>query len=366
MATVNDFTGRNCPFCGAEDSLEADEVMGEVACVECAKVVAMGLEESAMTRFNKDATYEDVDNYAGEEGGPCGGRAVGSDGVSRATAAALADGVILSRVGAGAADLSTEAGRAAQYAKTTLHPKMRQLIENLCRVSRRNEDVKVTALGIAKTFVGYRRAHGVKVEHLGEVAAACFLLATEINEDPVPQAELRVLDHSLKNVELRRREIVVDTKMEATEQHLRTVFAENLIRRYIRLLRLQRSAYEATCLALYRAIRRLGGAATDVASLVDSERVVAAVLLARYDWSIPWEEKPVADGSQQPPVTTSYAAFAATAHLPEQHVLKVMQTVKRHLPAIKTHLAALQSAPTTDKAPALKEEVVGIKRERPD
>uniref|UniRef100_A0A146LVM8 Uncharacterized protein n=1 Tax=Lygus hesperus TaxID=30085 RepID=A0A146LVM8_LYGHE len=79
--------------------------------MECARVIAMGLEESVQTRYDKDATYDDVDRHAmqGEDysNNTRHGTADGGDGsstfigsvdtsrmVSRSMAESLAAGVI--------------------------------------------------------------------------------------------------------------------------------------------------------------------------------------------------------------------------------------------------------------------------------
>lgn len=368
MATVDDFVGLNCPYCGAVDSLETDEARGEVACTECARVVAMGLEENVLTRFNKDATYDDVDHHAGDaenadatafgalggtgegSGGGRLGQASSSTGLSRTEAAALAAGVVgpLSR------DANSEAAQLARYAKVQLHPKMRRQIDNLCHVSRRSEDVVTRAVTIAKQYVGYRRDRGLRLEHQRESAAACFLLATEMCGQPVPVAELRVLDPSIGDVESCRRDVVAATKMDAAEKQLREVFASNLLRYYIRLLHLQMIRYEVPCLALLEVLKQLPQ--VEMAQLVDADRAVIAVLLARMEPSIQWEGKPPYDAAIEPRPDVARASFASSAHLNAQRVHKLVETAQRFLPEIRTRfvtqLATMTKASTTATATA--------------
>lgn len=331
--------------------------------MECAKVVRMGLEESVFTRFNDGATYEDADARGGQYGDSDEARllaqADGSGGLSRSAAAALAAGLSIPEGrgggwGAAPLDMNTESGREARYRREVLHSRMQHLIDNYVRVSRRaagitnaagENPIKVKALSIARTYVGYRREHGLKVVRQGEVAAACFQIASEMHEEPVPLAELRTLDPSLRNVEAVRREVIADTKMAETEAALSRTMGPNLLRFYLRLLQVQMSRFEEPTRLLLDTLNNAvngGGWArqhAELMQLIEAERVFAAVLLARTEPSITWEGKPHYDSAKEPPPTTVYASFAASAHLNAQRVTKVMQMVLMALPGIRADFA---------------------------
>ncbi|CCW67796.1 unnamed protein product [Phytomonas sp. Hart1] len=233
-------------------------------------------------------------------------------------------------------------------------------------------------MGIARTFFGYRREHGARTTQQAEVAAACFLLATELNDEPVPLPELRVLDPSLKNVEQSRGEVVADTKMAETEKRLRARFAGNLLRHYIRLLHLQTSRYEPVCQALLRVLTEAQRPLGELGQLTEVDRVFAAVLLARTEDGLKWEGKPLYDPARELAPATAYSSFAASAHLDEQRVHRVMQVVRRELEAIRARFAAIQASGKPFKAEKSEsmedttaadghstQELFGLKRPRP-
>lgn len=348
MATVDDYIGKICPYCGATDSMEADEARGEVACVNCASVVAMGLEENVLTRFNKDATFADADQDAwdpevggGKEGVSVGRATVRTAGLSREEAAAAAAGVLLRSVSA------TDSSEAAKYAKTTLHPRMSRQLENLFRLSRRcDEAILRDGIEIAKYFVGYRRERSVRVEHQNEVAAACLMIAAELRRLPIPLAEMRVLDSSLKDIESRRHEVLQDTKMTAKVERVKSQFVPNLIRYYIELMHLQILRYEKPCLALFEAIRICAAKTDDsrvseLTLLVEAEKAVMAVLLARTEQSIQWSSKPPYNPATDPPVATVHSSFAASAHLQSQRVTRIMRAAEKPLQLITEEFSRL-------------------------
>ncbi|EPY23397.1 transcription factor IIB [Strigomonas culicis] len=326
--SVNDFVGRNCPLCGAVDSLDTDEARGEVACTECACVVAMGLAESEQNRFVGDATFEDVDrkNATFESDGGQGAVA-GSAAVTRSKAVALA-------AGARREERAPQAsGGSSKYAKTNLHPKMRDIMDVLCESIKSGDVVRYKAYELARHFVGQRRERGHRVDQLEETAAACFQLAAEMHRRPVPLAELRQMAPSLKDVESRRKEVVREVGLGEVDRQLRQDFAPNLIRFYIRMLHAQMAKYEAACIALAEAVK--GAASTsdsrELATLSEVDRCVAAVLLARTSTQVTWEGKPRYDPSQEPPLATAYDSFAASANLNATHVRRVMATVTGQL-----------------------------------
>lgn len=408
MATMDDFAGRNCPHCGAIDSLDTDVERGEVACTECAKLVAMGLEESVSTRFNDSITFRNADDFAGDDGGGGGDdaarlfAATAGGGLSRSAAAALAAGLaVKGGVGGGGVESDTEASREARYARATVHPKVRAVIDHLVRASRRGagaatstgeNPVRSRALVIARTFVGYRRETGERVSRQSEMAAACFQIAAEMNGEPVPLAELRVLDGSLGNIEALRREVVAATRMEATEEELRRSLAPNLATYFLRLLHVQLSRYEEPVALLLRAIDTVSGGgdggnsttttttaaavrSPDLMEMVEAEKVMAAVLLARTEPSLAWEGRPPYDTATEPPRATAYASFAASAHLNAKRVEDVMRVVNKSLPAIRRvfaeswarHVAAAEgkvNTATPEEANGGVVPVIGVKRER--
>lgn len=295
MAVGDDFVGRACPMCGALDSLQTDESRGEVACTNCAKVVAMGLEESIATRYNADATYDDVDRHAGEGGGTLGALNA-SRTLSRTAAAALAAGQA-SHMSSGNGALAAGDGksRLAQYARTPLHPRMRQYMENLVRIARRGaatqslshitsssssgNAVLERALEIARIYVGRRRERRERLEHQNDVAAVCVMLAAEMHQQPIPLAELFVLDASVRKVQEMRPLVVSEAMLEQEERQLQRVFALHLLRYYLRLLHVQRSRFEEPCQVMLHTLRRIGREDYDWTRLVESDRVALAVLL---------------------------------------------------------------------------------------
>ncbi|KEG09617.1 transcription factor IIB [Trypanosoma grayi] len=335
MATTSDFVGKNCPFCGAVDSLQTDDALGEVACTECALVVAMGLEENALTRYNKDATYDDVDRHReGDEMNPS----------SSSAAAAAAGGAAMGGASLGGVNL----------AKVTLHPAMLNCIRGLQKKSGAPEQAIGRAVDIAKHVVGGRRARGQRLEKQQDVAAACFMIAAEQLNHPVPLAELRCLDASLGDVEYRRAEIVKETRMEEEERRLKSVFVDNLLTTYLLKLGLQVSLYMPHCKRLLEALRHVEALA--YVGVVD--RVIMSLLLARTSRSFQWEGKPPAHQSNNsgavggaPTTEALYANFAAKAHLDVGKVKKVMQTAADNLRAIVEAFDAAAAAAAADARP---------------
>lgn len=373
MSTTDDFVGRDCPLCGAVDSLETDEARGEVACTECAKVVCLGLEESLQTRFVKDATFEDADNRAspqlsspdqiwstrlGRTGTLTRQEAVNA--LQRSGAASQqgnygSDG----QGGVNSSSLSTSPAAVEEtYRRTVLHPRVTQRLEALCKLSRRPVHLLLPrATAIAKHFIGVRRARGDKVDKLFETAAACVVLAAEQVGLPIPLAELRMMDPTIRDIEVRRRDIIAETKrVEEFDVQLRSQFSTNLTRYYIRLLYLQRSAYEVACEALFEAVQTLVPTTFELAQLVDAERVVGVVLLARTDRRLQWPSRPSYSPStavvgvsendwmkerreEEETFTPAAAAafyqnFAKLAQLPAARVLKVMEIMTSFVPKL--------------------------------
>ncbi|ESL06437.1 transcription factor IIB [Trypanosoma rangeli SC58] len=330
MATTADFVGRNCPHCGAIDSLETDDALGEVACTECALVVAMGLEENALTRYNKDATYDDVDKHRERE-----------DAMA-STLHALA----------ASASTTGPSGRDV-LPKVALHPAMLNCIRSLQKKSAVPEQVIARAVNIAKRFVGGRRARGQRVEKQQEVAAACFMIAAEQMSHPVPLLELRHLDPAIGNVEYRRAEIVKETRMEDEELRLKAVYVDNLLTVYLRKLSLQLSLYMPRCKRILGALQQID--AIRGAGVVD--KIIMALLLVLTSPRFEGEGNPspltarssgVGGGTE-----TVYANFAAKAHLDVGKVKRVMQVATQNLQAIVEAFAAAtppaSSAHTTEK-----------------
>lgn len=324
MSTTADFVGRNCPHCGAIDSLHTDDALGEVACTECALVVAMGLEENALTRFNKDATYEDVDQYRERKD------------VNMST--------LLSQASPSSGMLSSSSSTAANaLAKVTLHPAMLNCIRSLQKRSAVPEMAIARAVEIAKQFVGGRRARGQRVEKQQDVAAACFMIAAEQMNHPVPLAELRCLDATLGDVEYRRVEIVKETRMEEEESRLKSVYVDNLLTAYLRRLGLQLSLYMPHCKRLLEAFQRVNR----VAVVGVADKVIMALLLAQTAPGLQCEEKSTAlsavggnmHGSRDAAHATEriYGNFAAKAHLDVGKVKKLMQT------AVENHKAIVEA-----------------------
>ncbi|ESS68139.1 hypothetical protein TCDM_03110 [Trypanosoma cruzi Dm28c] len=323
MATTADFLGKNCPHCGAIDSLETDDVLGEVACTECAIVVAMGLEESVSTRYDKDATYDDVDRHRKRED------------MSVSTPHALS--------------LSSSASKTPggdTTGKIILHPAMLNCIRGLQKKSALPEQVIGRAVELARRFVGGRRARGQRIEKQQDVAAACFMIAAEQMSHPVPLAELRHLDAALGDVEYRRAEIVKETQMEEEERRLKAMYVDNLLTIYLRKLSLQLSLYMPRC-------KRLFGVLHHVDSLSEVgvvDRIIMSLLLALTSRSFQWEKKtPVVNttgnsviGSTNSPEAIC-ANFAAKANLDIGKVNKVMKTANENLQAILAAFAATDS-----------------------
>lgn len=367
MSTADDFVGRNCPLCGAIDSLETDDARGEVACTECAKVVCMGLEESLQTRFLKDATFEDADQHADPDSSSSGkvfSHATGRMGALTREEAAIA----LHRIGASAYHNHDSSGQNADtfiaspeaieesYCRTILNARVTQRIEALCRLSRRPmELLHPHATALAKHFTGARRARGDKVDKHLETAAACVVLAAEQVGFPIPLAELRAMDPTIRDIEVRRRDIISETKRtEEFDVRLRSVYAKNLIRYYIRLLYLQRSAYETACEAIFDAVQALVPTTSELAQLVEAERVAGVVLLARTDSRLQWPTRPIYSASsscshslendpedeEETEVFTPASAaaffqdFAKLAQLPPARVLKVMEIISSVVPKV--------------------------------
>lgn len=366
MSTAEDFVGRNCPLCGAIDSLQTDEALGEVACTECAQVVCMGLEESLQTRFLKDATFEDVDQHGvfDSSSGQIWSPGMGRAGALTRQEAALAlhrGGPSLSHKyetpGQNAASLTTSPEVIEEsYRRTILNPRVTQRLEALCRLSRRPVELLLPrATALAKHFTGARRARGDKVDKLLETAAACVVLAAEQVGLPIPLAELRTMDPTIRDIEVRRRDIISETKRtEEFDVRLRSVYAKHLIRYYIRLLYLQRSAYETACKALYEAIQFLVPTTAELAQLVDAERVAVVVLLARTDPRLQWPTRPdysnshlrghsaendpdeEKEGEVFTPASAAafYLDFAKLAQLPSTRVVKVMEIITPLVPKL--------------------------------
>eukprot|EP00796_Vickermania_ingenoplastis_P001304 gene1304-754_t len=367
MSTTADFVGRDCPLCGAADALETDDVRGEVACTACAKVVVMGLEESVQTRFLKDATFEDADRHAADDPSAstvwsATGGTLGAQTRQDAAAAVHRRAGTSSAIAASAVE--------EQYRKVLLNPRLKSTIEALGELSRRQSDgIIVRAIALAKHFVGGRRARGEKVDRLPETAAACFLLAAEQLGTPVPTAELRCMDPTVNDVDTRRQEIIRETNRTQEFINLSAVYAINLIRYYIRLLHLQRSAYEPACVALHEALKSLMTTRTDIAQLVEAERVVAAVLLARTEPSLSWADKPPYLPDEQIPLLTVYDGFAEKARLPPARIRKVMQLVTGCLTQIRPifeaamHQHSLTQTGITHAGEP--QQQIGTKRERP-
>ncbi|KAG8339768.1 hypothetical protein ERJ75_000022500 [Trypanosoma vivax] len=313
MSTTADYVGRNCPHCGAVDSLATDDAFGEVACTECALVVAMGLEENAFNRYNENATYDDVDRHR-EHGD--------------AKLAANISGVGTSSV---TAPQSTTVA-----AKVVLHPVMMNCMRGLQKKSGLPEAVLDRAVAIARLFVGGRRARGQRVERQQDVSAACLMIAAEEANQPIPVAEVRFLDAAVGAVELRRVEIVQELKMTESERRLRSVFAENLLTKYILKLGLQVSIYQPHCMRLLSVISGV----EELAGLTVVDRIVVALLLARTENTLSWEAASSGTVSRAASYSgmsteTVYASFCAKAHLDCAKVVKVMQKATGALSRIK-------------------------------
>ncbi|GET87301.1 hypothetical protein, conserved [Leishmania tarentolae] len=353
MATAADYVGKNCPYCGAIDSIETDEARGEAACVNCATVVAMGLEENVATRFEKDATYADVDRggdvgWDPENGGVIGRATARNAGLTREEAAAAAAG-LLRHPNAGASAISAGPfGDTAKYAKTRLHPRMSAQLEVFYRLSRRRDEAILrNAIALAKHFVGFRRERGMRVEHQTEVAAASVMLAAEHLGQPIPLSEMRVLDGTLKDVESRRQEILDATGLGQEMAGMAKQYAPNLIHYYVRLLQLPLIHYEMPCLALFRAIRQCEGkpdpGASDLAAFVEAEKVVMAVLLALTEPRLRWPNKP--PPPTEPSRATLYSSFASSARLQPVRVEKLMRVAERAVPLIQPEFERLLQTP---------------------
>ncbi|RNF25374.1 transcription factor IIB [Trypanosoma conorhini] len=317
MATTADFVGRNCPHCGAIDSLETDDALGEVACTECALVVAMGLEENALTRYDKDATYEDADKHRARED------------TTASTLHALS--ASSSAMGPPGGDM---------LPKVALHPAMLNCIRSLQKKSGVPEQAIGRAVNIARRFVGGRRARGQRVGKQQDVAAACFMIAAEQLSHPVPMLELRQLDPAIGNVEYPRAEIVKETHMEDEELRLKAVYVDNLLTVYLRKLSLQLSLYMPRCKRLLEAVQRVD--ALRSAGVVD--KIVMSLLLTLTSPSFEVERRPPLPAARSSGVgrgtETVYANFAAKAHLDVGKVKRVMQTALQHLQAIEEAFAA--------------------------
>ncbi|CAG9571538.1 conserved hypothetical protein [Leishmania major strain Friedlin] len=357
MATAADYVGKNCPYCGAIDSIETDEARGEAACVNCATVVAMGLEENVATRFEKDATYADVDRggnvgWDPENGGAIGRATARNAGLTREEAAAAAAGLLRHPNAAASVTSAGPFGDTAKYAKTRLHPRMSAQLEVFFRLSRRHDEAILRdAIALAKHFVGFRRERGMRVEHQTEVAAASVMLAAEHLGQPIPLSEMRVLDGTLKDVESRRQEILDATNLGEEMAQMTKQYAPNLIHYYVRLLQLPLICYEMPCLALFRAIRQCESkpdpGASELAVFVEAEKVVMAVLLARTESRLQWPNKPPppADPSAEPSRAILYSSFASRAHLQPARVEKLMRVAERSVPLIQPEFERLMQTP---------------------
>jgi hypothetical protein len=350
MATAADYVGKNCPYCGAVDSIETDEVRGEAACTECATVIAMGLEENVATRWEKDATFADADRddwrNQDDNRNEIGRAKAKNAGLTREEAAAAAAG-LLRRPAHSAEFFDT-----SKYEKTKLHPRQSRVLETLFRLSRRQDEVILQeAIALAKRFVGYRRERSMRVEHQAEVAAACLMLAAEHHGQPIPLSEMRVLDPSLRDVESRRREIIDETNLQAEVAKFEQKTVQNLTFYYLQLLQLPLVRYEQPCLALFQAIRNCEAkndpTAAELALLVEAEKVVMAVLLARTSPQLHWSNKPTAppDPAAEPPLATLYSSFASRAHLPPQRVQKIMRVAEKVLPSLADEFHRLMATP---------------------
>ncbi|KAG5509138.1 hypothetical protein JKF63_06147 [Porcisia hertigi] len=363
MATAADYVGKNCPYCGAIDSIETDEARGEAACVNCATVVAMGLEENVATRFEKDATYADVDRGGDNDGwDPENGNAMGratakNAGLTREEAAAAAAGLLRRPNAAAQGTSAGPFGDTAKYAKTKLHPRMSSQLEVFFRLSRRyDEAILRDAIALAKHFVGFRRERGVRVEHQTEVAAASLMLAAERLGQPIPLSEMRVLDGTLKDVESRRQEILEAANLGQEMEQMAKKYVPNLIHYYVQLLHLPLIHYEMPCLALFHAIRQCENkaipGASDLAVFVEAEKVVMAVLLARTEPRLRWPNKPLppSDPNAEPPRATLYSSFASSAHLPQVRVEKLMRVAEKAVPLIQPEFDRLMQMPEFETA----------------
>ncbi|CAJ1020792.1 putative Transcription factor IIB C-terminal module 1 [Leishmania utingensis] len=372
MATAADYVGKNCPYCGAVDSIETDEARGEAACVNCATVVAMGLEESVATRFEKDATHADVDrggdaDWDVENGGAIGRATAKNAGLTREEAAACAAGLLRCPMTAVQGTNAGPFGDTAKYAKTKLHPRMSAQLEVFFRLSRRyDEAILRDAIALAKHFVGFRRERGVRVEHQTEVAAASLMLASERLGQPIPLSEMRVLDGTLKDIESRRLEIIDATNLREEMAQMAKKYVPNLIHYYVQLLQLPLINYEMPCLALFHAIRQCENksdpGASELAVFVEAEKVIMAVLLARTEPRLQWPNKPLppTDPSAEPSRATLYSSFASNAHLQPVRVEKLMRVAERAVPLIQPEFNRLMQMPefTTAAVRAVGEAVV--------
>ncbi|KAG5509294.1 hypothetical protein GH5_06382 [Leishmania sp. Ghana 2012 LV757] len=353
MATAADYVGKNCPYCGAIDSIETDEARGEAACVDCATVVAMGLEENVATRFEKDATYADVDRGGDvgwdlENGGAMGRATAKTTGLTREEAAASAAGLLRRPNAAALGANAGPFGDTAKYAKTKLHPRMSGQLEAFFRLSRRcDEAILRDAIALAKHFVGFRRERGVRVEHQTEVAAASVMLAAELLGQPIPLSEMRVLDGTLKDVESRRQEILEAANLGQEMAHVANKYVPNLIHYYVQLLQLPLIRYEMPCIALFHAIRQCESkpdpGASELAMFVEAEKVVMAVLLARTEPRLVWPNKPPPPA--EPSRTTLYSSFASSAHLQPGRVEKLMRVAEKAVPLIQPEFDRLIQTP---------------------
>lgn len=342
MATTADFVGRNCPLCGAINSLEADECRGEVACVECARVVCMGLEENLETRFLKDATYEDADRHASTD--PSDGSVLaGGKSTTRTRREAAAQ-----YSGRGPSSSAQASSDEMTYLNTRLHPRMTQRIEVLGQLSRRGQEMLVPkAIALAKHFCGARRSRGETVDKMNETAAACVMLAAEQLSTPIPVAEMRMMDPTVKDVDGRRQDIIAETKRTKEFSQLKDLYAVHLTRYYIRLMQLQRSAYDTACMAMLKALQVMVSDSPDIAQMVTAERVMAAVLLCCTEPSLRWEGKPH-NSTNSEPATSVYDGFASTANIPAARVRKLMQIITAKLsditPVFQTSFQTIVSA----------------------
>ncbi|CBH14228.1 hypothetical protein, conserved [Trypanosoma brucei gambiense DAL972] len=322
MSTTTDFVGRNCPHCSAVDSLQTDDVMGEVACTACALVVAMGLEENVFTRYNENATYEDVDHHRERNANP--------------TAATSAAGSLS----------AADPHMSSTSSKVVLHPTMLNCMRGLHKKAVLPEPVLDRGIELARAFVGGRRARGQRVERQPDVAAACLMIAAEEAQQPLPLAEVRCLDSSLGDVELRRADIVRELHLEDSERRLRDTFADNLLVKYILKLGLQVSLYLPHCKRLLTALGRVEA----LAGLTVADRVTTALLLARTAQTLSWEQGThISKGKEcDLGMEAIYANFSSKAHLEVTKVNKIMHLAVDVLPLIQ---AAFQDCgePTAGK-----------------
>nr|CCC92796.1 unnamed protein product [Trypanosoma congolense IL3000] len=189
------------------------------------------------------------------------------------------------------------------------------------------------ATELARGFVGGRRARGQRVERQQDVAAACLMIAAEESKLPLPLAEMRFLDTSLGDVELRRAEVVRELRLEEDEKRLRESFSDNLLVKYVLKLGLQVSLYVPHCKRLLEAISHV----EVLASMTDVDRIIIALLLARTVHTLSWVRgSNKASGSESNIGTeTVYANFASKAHLDVAKIRKLMNTAGDSLHLIR-------------------------------